>query len=74
MNNFEIKDYLNTNAHVRQTYQRITEYKAPHVSLNMETTPVSEGVRYQMVNGKLFKSQKLFVTGLDTTKLPYMEE
>lgn len=70
---FVISDRFETNPHVRQTYQRISSYETDWVNLKCEYSPASEGIRYQMVDGKLLEEPKLSATGLCTEKLPFME-
>ena len=73
MKKFVISDRFETNPHVRQTYQRISSYETDWVNLKCEYSPASEGIRYQMVDGKLLEEPKLSATGLCTEKLPFME-
>ena len=72
MEEFEITDRLETNPHVRQTYQRISTYKTCSVSLECEYSPVSEGIRYQMVNGRLLEEPKLKADGLERIEIPFL--
>ena len=72
MSRFSLEDRLETNPHVRQTYQRITKYRAAHVCLECEYSPVSEGIRYQAVNGRLLEEPKLQADGLDMLQIPFM--
>ena len=73
MEEYQLTDTLQTNTHVRQTYQRIVEFERAGVSLSCECSPVSEGVRYLMVNHRPVSTEKLRITGLDTGSLPFMD-
>lgn len=72
MSMFELNDQLHTNPHIRQTFTRITHYKTKDVELKCEYSPVSEGIRYQMANGKLLPQNQLYATGLDLSKVPFL--
>lgn len=70
---YKLEDYLQTNTHVRQTYQRIVNFEKEGVSLSCEYAPVSEGVRYMQINHRLLSADKLKITGLDVKTLPFMD-
>lgn len=72
MGRYILEDTIQTNPHVRQTFQRITKYRTESVSLECEYSPVSEGIRYQMANGRLLEECKLRADGLDISTLPFI--
>jgi hypothetical protein len=48
---------------------RRTRYEREGLELAMEISPVSDGVRYRAVNGRLVEPQKFAVTGFDNLRL-----
>lgn len=70
ISSYEVTDKYCTNPHMRATYTRIAEYKRAGLSLGIELSPVSEGIRYRTVNGYLAPEPKLEMSGLDLKNVP----
>ena len=69
----EITDRNRSNMHSRFTVSRITSFKTGDTELECEYSPVSEGIRYAAVNGEAIRTPKLFISGFDTEKLPFIK-
>lgn len=61
-------------AHGRKiSHMRRTVYEHSQTKLECVWNPISEGIKYIEINGKLLEQPKLSVSGLDTAKLPFMK-
>lgn len=69
-----IREEMFTCGHSRWTYLRRTRYERPGLTLESEYSPVSEGIRYLAVNGRVPVSPVLEVTGVDSRSLPFLAE
>lgn len=65
-------DELFTCVHYRWAQLRRTAYKRGDLRLACEYSPVTEGIKYQAVNGRVPETPLLEVTGLDRTRLPFL--
>ena len=50
----DITDRMYTNMHTRFTYCREVTYRRPGLEMSCEISPISEGIKYMSVNGKLY--------------------
>lgn len=74
MKGIKIRDELFTCMHWRWTYMRRVRYEREGLVLECEYSPVTEGIKYAAVNGKLVETPVLEVTGLDVSKVPFMNK
>jgi len=69
-----IRDEAFKSAHSRQTTVRRTSFEANGVKLACEYSPVSEGIQYIELNGRIPGSDRLAMTGYEVGRLPYLSE
>lgn len=68
-----ITDRLITTTHSRQTYVRHVDMETANMKLSCEISPASEGIKYFTCNDYPIEIPKLYISGFDMKKLPYME-
>ncbi len=66
-------DFITTN-HSRQTFVRAVDVNFDDMKLSCEYSPASEGIKNIACNDYPIEYPKLIMTGIDTSKLPYMDE
>ena len=69
-----VSDRLITTMHSRQTYVRSVEMESGDIKLACVISPASEGIKFMTYNDYQIEIPKLYVTGFDVSKLPYMEQ
>ena len=70
----EVNDSLFACDHTRQTFLRRTRYARPGLTLECEYSPASEGIKHIAVNGRVPAQPVLEVTGLDASRLPFLDD
>ncbi|WP_188994761.1 hypothetical protein [Paenibacillus nasutitermitis] len=68
----QFHDNTHSSVHSRQTVLRRTTFESEGVTLSCEYSPISEGIRYIEVNGRIPANEKLAITGYDVCRLPFM--
>ena len=68
-----IVDRMITTMHSRQTYVRHVDMCSEDMKLSCEISPASEGIKYMTCNDYPIEIPKLYLSGFDMKKLPYME-
>ncbi|MCJ8014447.1 hypothetical protein MUG84_22360 [Paenibacillus sp. KQZ6P-2] len=67
-----ILDETHSSAHSRRTVLRRTTFELEGAKLSCEYSPISEGIRYIEVNGRIPANEKLAITGYDVSRLPFI--
>ncbi|MDR6550867.1 hypothetical protein [Paenibacillus qinlingensis] len=67
-----IRDEASAHAHSRQTTLRRTSFEGRGVKLACEYSPASEGIKYVEIGGVIPENPRLFITGLDVSRLPFL--
>jgi hypothetical protein len=65
-----VEDGLSSSMHTRHRLSRTVRYSRE--GLELEYSPVSEGVRYRTVNGAVPDSPMLALTGVETSLFPFV--
>jgi hypothetical protein len=73
MQQVSVHDELFTCVHYRWANLRRTIYERDGLELACEYSPITEGIKYQTVNGRVPATPQLEVTGIDTCALPFLE-
>ncbi|MBP1964908.1 hypothetical protein [Paenibacillus aceris] len=68
----QIHDEFHSSPHSRRTVLRKTSFSSEEATLTCEYSPISEGIRYLEVNGRILANEKLSMTGYDVNRLPFM--
>ena len=67
-----VRDFYRRTVHSRGAYTRHVHYSRPRLSLEMEYSPATEGIRYQTINGKVPDAPQLEATGLPVERVPWL--
>jgi hypothetical protein len=70
---YSISDVYRRTVHSRGVFTRRVTYERPGLKLETEYEPVSEGIRYQAINGAPPAEPQLDATGLPRDKVPFLE-
>ena len=70
---YSVSDVFRRTVHSRGVFTRRVIYQRPGLTLESEYEPVTEGIRYQAINGKLVDEPQLEATGLPRVKVPLLQ-
>jgi hypothetical protein len=56
------------------TRMRRTKYEHNNMTMECVWSPLSDGVKFAAINGQIAATPRLSISGLDVSKLPFMEE
>ncbi len=70
---FTVSDVFRRTVHSRGVFTRRVIYQRPGLTLESEHEPVTDGIRYQAINGKLVDEPQLEATGLPRGKVPLLQ-
>jgi hypothetical protein len=68
-----VSDNYRRTVHSRGVFTRRVSYRRPGLTLETEYEPVTEGIRYQTINGKPPSEPQLEATGLPREKVPFLD-